>query len=85
MKSKHAKTLRAIFTKPTLASILFSDVEALVIALGGTVREGAGSRVSLELNGVRVFPHRPHPGKETQKYTIEEIRDWLAELEKEPL
>jgi hypothetical protein len=84
MKAKHVKTLRAIFTKPTLASILFSDIEALVVALGGVIREGAGSRVVLELEGVRVFPHRPHPGKETPKYMVEEIRAWLAELGKEP-
>jgi hypothetical protein len=84
MKAKHAKTLRAIFTKPTLASIMFADIEALVVALGGEVREGAGSRVALEIEGVRIFPHRPHPGKETPKYMIEEIRGWLAGLGKEP-
>jgi hypothetical protein len=82
--AKHAKTLRAIFTKPTLASIVFADIEALVVALGGEVREGAGSRVALEIEGVRIFPHRPHPGKETPKYMIEEIRGWLAGLGKEP-
>lgn len=39
MKAKHAKTLRSVFTKPTLVSISFSDMESLVIALGGEVRE----------------------------------------------
>lgn len=84
MKTKHAKTLRAIFTRPTLASIVFADIEAMVIALGGDVREGAGSRVALEIEGVRVFPHRPHPGKEAPKYIVEEIRAWLTETGKEP-
>ncbi|OYY95124.1 MAG: pilus assembly protein HicB [Hydrogenophilales bacterium 28-61-23] len=85
MKAKHAKTLRAIFTKPTpLASIVFADIETLVVALGGEVREGAGSRVELEIDGVRVFPHRLHPGKETPKYMIEEIRGWLAGLGRNP-
>ena len=78
MKSKHAKTLRAIFTKPTLATISFSDIEALIIGLGGTVNEGAGSRVGLHLdNGAVKHAHRPHPGKEANKYQIEEIRVWL--------
>ena len=78
MKSKHAKTLRAIFTKPTLATISFSDIEALIIALGGTVCEEEGSRVALHLgSGAVKHAHRPHQGKEAKKYQIEEIRVWL--------
>jgi len=78
MKSKHAKTLRALFTKPTLATIAFSDIESLIIALGGTVSEGDGSRVGLYLGKDTVkHAHRPHPGKETKKYLVEEIRAWL--------
>lgn len=77
MKAKHAKTLKAIFTKPTLAGIAFSDIEALVVALGGEVREGEGSRVVFELNGKRLYPHRPHPGKEAKRYQVEEIRELL--------
>jgi hypothetical protein len=34
MKSKHAKTLRALFARPTSATVVFADIEALVIALG---------------------------------------------------
>jgi hypothetical protein len=41
--------LAAIFTRPTLASIRFSDIEALVRALGGTVTEREGSRVKFVL------------------------------------
>ena len=48
---------------PTLASIKFSEIEALFEALGATIEEGAGSRVSFLLNGVRLHFHRPHPGK----------------------
>ena len=43
MNSKHRKTLEAIFSKPTLGGIKFVDIEALVVALGGEVVEGAGS------------------------------------------
>jgi len=77
MKSKHAKTLRAIFAKPTSASIVFADIEALIVALGGEVREGAGSRVALQLGDYLKNAHRPHPGKEARKYQVEEIRAWL--------
>jgi len=44
MKAKHSKTLQAIFTRPTLATVVFLDVEALVLALGGEVVEGAQGR-----------------------------------------
>ena len=84
MKGKHQKTLAAIFFKPTKANIKFSDIESLVKALGGEVREGAGSRVALEIAGVREYAHRPHPGKEAKRYIVEKIRDWLATLEITP-
>ena len=75
----HVKTLRAIFTKPTQASISFSDIEALVVALGGNVRQGEGSRVSLQLGDFLKNAHRPHPGKEARRYQVEEIRAWLEQ------
>lgn len=56
MNAKHTRTLRAIFSKPTSATLVFADIEALVIALGGAVREGAGSRVAFEIRG-GVFTH----------------------------
>ena len=78
MKAKHRKTLQAVFTKPTLPGIVFSDMEALIIALGGEVRESEGSRVVFELNGKRLYPHRPHPGKEAKRYQVEELRELLT-------
>jgi hypothetical protein len=79
MKAKHAKTLRAIFAKPTSASVAFADIEALIVGLGGDVREGEGSRVTLQLGDTLKNAHRPHPGKEARKYQVEEIRTWLAQ------
>jgi len=84
MKTKHRKTLSAIFTKPTRANIKFSDIEALVKALGGEIREGDGSRVVLEIFGKKEYAHRPHPGKEARKYLVEKIREWLTSLEVTP-
>ena len=81
MKAKHSRTLEAIFSVPTRGAIVFSDIEALIRALGGEVREGEGSRVVFELKGSRKYLHRPHPGKEARKYQVEELREWLDKLE----
>lgn len=84
MKAKHRRVHEAIFAVPTRGNIVFSDIEALVIALGGEVREGAGSRVVFELKGSRQYLHRPHPGKEAKKYQVEELREWFRQLEVTP-
>ena len=81
---KTQKTLTAIFATPTRANIKFSDIESLVIALWGKVREGAGSRVMLEISGKREYAHRPHPGKEAKRYIVEKIRKWLISSEVTP-
>ena len=84
MKGKHRRTLEAIFSTPTRGGIVFSDIERLIRALGGEVREGEGSRVVFELKGNRQYLHRPHPGKEAKKYQIEELREWFEKLEITP-
>ena len=63
---------------------MFADIEALVLALNGEIREGDGSRVVFELKGKRKYLHRPHPGKEAKKYQVEDIREWFQELEVVP-
>ena len=77
MNARHRKTLIAIFAKPTLASIVFADIEALFKALGGTVAEREGSRLKIELSGLQWRCHRPHPGKEAKRYQVEEARELL--------
>lgn len=79
MRTKHRRTLEAIVQRPTQAGIVFTDIEALVVAVGGEVRHGDGSRVVFEINGTRRYLHRPHPGKEAKRYQVEEIRSWLTE------
>jgi hypothetical protein len=66
MNTRHRKTLVAIFARPTSASIIFADIEALIKALGGSVSEREGSRVRIELKGEQWRCHRPHPGKDGQ-------------------
>jgi hypothetical protein len=77
MNSRHRKTLAAIFARPTSASIVFTDIEALIKALGGSVSEREGSHVRIEPNGEQWRCHRPHPGKEAKRYQVEEVRELL--------
>jgi hypothetical protein len=80
VKARHRKVLDDLFATPTPGGIIFSEIEHLVVALGGEVREGEGSRVVFELRGSRQYLHRPHPGKEARRYQVEGIREWLSEL-----
>jgi hypothetical protein len=80
VNAKHRKVLASIFARPTLASIVFSDIESLVRALGGTVEEREGSRVSIRLQGEEWRCHRPHPGKEAKRYQVEQARDLLERV-----
>ena len=80
MNTKHRKTLQAIFAKPTSPSIVFNDIEALLIALGGQVHEREGSRVKITIKDEQWRCHRPHPGKEAKRYQVEEIRELLERI-----
>jgi HicA toxin of bacterial toxin-antitoxin, len=80
VNAKHRKTLAAIFARPTSASVTFSDIESLVVALGGVVTEREGSRVKIALHGEQWRCHRPHPGKEAKHYQVEEIRELLERV-----
>ena len=79
MNSKHRKTLKAVFTEPTLSSIAWKDIEAMIEAAGARKSEGAGSRVRFLLNGVPGMFHRPHPQKETDKGAVESVRKFLSD------
>lgn len=84
MNTKHRKTLAALFAKPTSASMVFADIEALVKALGGSVTEREGSRVRIELHGEVWRCHRPHPDKEAKRYQVEEARELLERAGVQP-
>ena len=80
VNTKQRKSLAAIFARPTLASIVFADIESLIKALGGTVLEREGSRVSVQLMGEEWRCHKPHPGKEAKRYQVEQVRDLLERI-----
>jgi hypothetical protein len=84
MTGKHRRILTAVFAVPTRRNIRFAAIESLIVAFGGEVREGAGSRVVFELRGERIYLHRPHPGREAKRYQVEEVREFLHRLEIRP-
>jgi hypothetical protein len=77
MNSKHEKTIELVFKNPVQANILWTDIEGLLVALGGELSEGSGSRVRVKLNGVRAVFHRPHPEKTTDKGAVNSVRRFL--------
>jgi len=77
VNAKQRKTLQSIFARPTSATIVFADIESLLRALGGTIKEREASRISVDLRGEQWRCHRPHPGKEAKRYQAEEARELL--------
>lgn len=84
MKAKHRKVLQNIFETPVNSSIVWKDIEALLINLGAEISEGRGSRVRVAINGVRAVFHRPHPKKETDKGAVVSVRRLLKEAGVKP-
>ena len=72
--AKHEKTLRAVFTEPTLGTIKWLDIEALFKHHGAEISEGKGSRVRILFKNTPHTFHRPHPRKETVKGAVETVR-----------
>ena len=77
MQKRYAKTLEAIFCRPTSGTIRWADIEALFADLGADILERESSRVAVVLFGeVQVF-HRPHPSLDADKGAVATIRRWL--------
>jgi hypothetical protein len=74
MKGKHAKTLSAIFRRPTPGTIRWSDIEALFIALGAEMEEREGSRVAFIWREQVYLFHRPHPRPVTDKGAVASVK-----------
>lgn len=80
VNSKHRKALKAVFADPVSGTIHWSDIEALLVALGCEVIEGNGSRVRFHLGGSIATFHRPHPEKEAKRYQVKDARAFLLQL-----
>ncbi len=77
MNKKAEKTFRAVFADPVQSGIKWSDIESMLIAYGGKISEGSGSRIRVELNGVRAVFHRPHPENTTDRGAVKSVRKLL--------
>ena len=84
LRSKHRKTLQAIFEKPVRANISWADIESLLVACGAEISEGQGSRVRIALYGVRAVFRRLHPRKGTDRGAVFAMRRFLIEAGVEP-
>lgn len=74
---RHRRTLIAIFAEPVRANIPWRRIEAMLGALGADLSEGRGSRVRVQLAGVRAVFHRPHPQKEASRGSVRSVRRFL--------
>ncbi len=77
MNKKQLKVLGLIFKNPVPSNVKWIDVETLLESLDAEISEGNGSRVRIELNGVKAVFHRPHPRKETDKGALISVRRFL--------
>ena len=80
MNAKHRKTLAAIFANPVNGNMEWRKIEALLIALGCQVIEGAGSSVAFEKDDKREYFHRPHPDKAALRYRVKAVKGYLERL-----
>ncbi len=80
MNNSHKKTLIAIFQQPLSKTLEWRRIEALLIAIGAKLIEGAGSRVRFEMKGIVATFHRPHPQKEAKPYQVKDAKEFLEKV-----
>lgn len=78
MSSRHRRTLEAVFRDPVSATILWSDVERMLLHYGAFIEEREGSAIKIEVNGAAAVFHRPHPRKEAPRRMIRKLREFLT-------
>ena len=65
-------------------TMMWADIEALLLAIGCEVIEGDGSRVRFIRGDFIAYFHRPHPRKEAMPYQIRDVKTFLTKLGVEP-
>jgi hypothetical protein len=78
MSNRHRRTLAAIFRDPVSATIIWDDVERMLVHYGAKIFERSGSRILVVLGDEKVSLHRPHPRKEALPYVIRGLRQFLT-------
>ncbi|HBR1093295.1 TPA: type II toxin-antitoxin system HicA family toxin [Klebsiella variicola] len=84
LRNKQHHTLEQLFKIPVPQGIKWADIESLIKALGGEIKEGRGSRCKFLLNDSIASFHRPHPSPDTDKGAVESVRDWLITIGVKP-
>lgn len=78
MNARHRKALERIYARPTPhLRIVWTDIEALLLACGARILEADGSAIRVVLGARRAYFHRPHPQKEAKAYQVRAVRDLL--------
>ncbi|WP_447877749.1 type II toxin-antitoxin system HicA family toxin [Serratia fonticola] len=80
MKSKVEALQKKQREIPPPSGIKWKSIESLIVALGGEVKQGNGSRVRFLLQGSLARFHRPHPSPDTDKGAVVSLREWLESL-----
>ena len=80
VNSKQRRTLDAVFTDPVSGTLVWADVESLLVAAGARVIEGSGSRLRFVCGDEVESFHRPHPAKEAKRYQVRAARDFLERI-----
>ncbi|WP_336285381.1 type II toxin-antitoxin system HicA family toxin [Citrobacter arsenatis] len=84
LRKKQKNTLVQLFKAPTPQGIKWAEIESLIKALGGEIKEGRGSRCKFLLNKSIASFHRPHPSPDTDKGAVENVRGWLTSIGVKP-
>jgi hypothetical protein len=84
MSNRHRRTLEAVFRDPVSATLVWSEVEKMMVHRGAIIYERKGSAITVELNEKFTSFHRPHPHKEAKQYQIRQVREFLTQAGVEP-
>ncbi|PCJ42542.1 MAG: hypothetical protein COA71_03250 [SAR86 cluster bacterium] len=79
MNSKQYKVLKKLFENPVSATLRWTDIKQLTLAVGGIIKQGGGSRIRIVLRDRALNIHTPHPRKELKPYQIRAVRRLFKE------
>jgi hypothetical protein len=64
---------------PAPANLRWSEVEALLVNLGAKIVKGKGSAITVTLEGVKAWFHRPHPEDKADRGAIKNVLELIKE------
>lgn len=76
--------MRAVFANPTLKTLAWDDIEAMLDNCRLATIEGGGSRAGLECGDLPAGFQRPRPGQKAKPHQVKAARDFLKILRMTP-